>query len=156
METVISMETGLHFPVIKILSYLGMPNCVVLAEHGIPLYQSVKVSVPFNWFLVKSRLSPTIDINNKTVKRKATLGFLIFLQNLPKFGNVGKSVTLIFLSRNKSDICVTWPLMVESRKEKKTKNGVARCHTIYIKYSIFVIVSSFLAWIWPEWLIHVF
>ena len=48
METVISMETGLHFPVIKILSYLGTPNCVVLAEHGIPLYQSVKVSVPFN------------------------------------------------------------------------------------------------------------
>ena len=31
--------------------------------------------------------------------------------------------------------------MVESRKEKKTKNGVARWHTVYIKYSIFVIVS---------------
>ena len=48
METVTSMETWLHFPVIKILIYLGMPNCVVLAEHGILLYQSVKVSVPFN------------------------------------------------------------------------------------------------------------
>ena len=43
--------------------------------------------------------------------------------------------------------------MVESRKEKKTKNGVARCHTVYIEYSIFIIiiiVSSFLAWISPE------
>ena len=48
METVISMETGLHFPVIKILIYLENPNCIVLAEHGILLYQSVKVSVPFN------------------------------------------------------------------------------------------------------------
>ena len=45
METVFSMETGSHFPVIKILIYLGKPNCVVLAEHGILLNQSVKVSV---------------------------------------------------------------------------------------------------------------
>ena len=48
METVISMETRLHFPVIKILIYLGKPNYVVFAEHGILLYQSVKVSIPFN------------------------------------------------------------------------------------------------------------
>ena len=49
--------------------------------------------------------------------------------------------------------------MVESRKEKKTKNGVARCHKVYIEYSfitiiiiiiIIIIVSSFLAWISPE------
>ena len=26
--------------------------------------------------------------------------------------------------------------MVESRKEKKTKNGVARCPTVYIKYRL--------------------
>ena len=26
--------------------------------------------------------------------------------------------------------------MVESRKGKKTKNGVERCHTVYIKYRI--------------------
>ena len=45
METAFSMETGLHFPVIEILIYLGKPNCVVLAEHGILLNQSVKVSV---------------------------------------------------------------------------------------------------------------
>ena len=45
METAFSMETGLHFPVIKILIYLGKPNCVVLAEHGILLNQRVKVSV---------------------------------------------------------------------------------------------------------------
>ena len=32
--------------------------------------------------------------------------------------------------------------MVESRKEKETKNGVARCHTMYIKLSIFAIVVS--------------
>ena len=48
METAFSMETGLHFPVIKILICLEKPNCVVFAEHGILLYQSVKVSVPFN------------------------------------------------------------------------------------------------------------
>ena len=45
METVISMETWLHFPVIKILICLEKPNCVVLTEHGILLNQSVKVSV---------------------------------------------------------------------------------------------------------------
>ena len=51
---------------------------------------------------------------------------------------------------------MTWPLMVESRKEKKTKNGVTRCHKVYIEYSfiiiiiIIIIVSSFLAWISPE------
>ena len=45
--------------------------------------------------------------------------------------------------------------MAESRKENKAKNGVARCHTVYLKYSIFIIVSSlFLAGIWPEWLTH--
>ena len=53
METAISMETGLHFPVIKILICLEKPNCVVLAEHGILLNQSVKVSVPLSWSLVK-------------------------------------------------------------------------------------------------------
>ena len=48
METVISMETGLHFPVMKILTCLEKPNCVVSAEHGILTYQSVKVSVPLS------------------------------------------------------------------------------------------------------------
>ena len=33
----------------------------------------------------------------------------------------------------------------QAKERKKTKNGVARCHTVYIKYSIFFIVSSFLA-----------
>ena len=49
-----------------------------------------------------------------------------------------KSVTLIFLSCKKSNICLT-SQMVESRQEKKTKNGVARCHTVYIKYSILLL-----------------
>ena len=73
-------------------------------------------------------------------------------QNLPKFGSLKKIGNLNF-PRKKSEICVTWPLMVKSRKEKKTKNGMARCHTVYIEYSIFIIiiiVSSFLAWIPPE------
>ena len=74
-------------------------------------------------------------------------------QNLPKFGSLKKIGNLNF-PRKKSEICVKWPLMVESRKEKKAKNGVTRCHTVYIEYSIFIIiiiiVSSFLAWISPE------
>ena len=48
METAFSMETGLHFLVIEILICLEKLNCVVLAEHGILLNQSVKVSVPFS------------------------------------------------------------------------------------------------------------
>ena len=48
LETAISMETGLHFSVIKILICLEKPNCVVLAEHGILLNQSVKVSIPLS------------------------------------------------------------------------------------------------------------
>ena len=55
LETAISMETGLHFSVIKILICLEKPNCVVLAEHGILLNQSVKVSIPLSRCLVKKK-----------------------------------------------------------------------------------------------------
>ena len=48
-------------------------------------------------------------------------------------------------------------LRSKSRKEEKTKNGVARCHTVDIKYIIFAILSWFhLAWLWPEWLTPIF
>ena len=53
--------------------------------------------------------------------------FVKIYQNLPKFGSLvaasEKSVTLIFLWREKSDIYVTWLFMVDSRKEKKLKMG---------------------------------
>ena len=82
--------------------------------------------------------------------------FVKIYQNFPKFGNLEKIGNLNFpvLYEIRYLSHVTTYGRVQERK--KTKNGVARCHTVYIKYSIFFIVSSFLAWIWPIWLTHVF
>ena len=66
------------------------------------------------------------------------------------------SVNVIFLLRKKTYLCVKWLVKVKSRKEEKTKKWVGRCHTVDIKYSILVILSWFLAWIWPEWLSPIF
>ena len=66
------------------------------------------------------------------------------------------SVNVIFLLRKKTYLCVTWLVKVKSRKEEKTKKWGGRCHTVDIKYSILVILSWFLAWIWPEWLTPIF
>ena len=52
--------------------------------------------------------------------------FVKIYQNLPKFGNLKKIDNLNFP--------VTWPLMVESRRESKTKNGVY-VFNIYLIYT---------------------
>ena len=77
-------------------------------------------------------------------------------QNLSKFANLDDIGKLNFLVTQKTFLRVTWPVKVKSWKEEKTKNGVARCHTVAIKYIIFIILSWFLAWIWPEWLTPIF
>ena len=72
-------------------------------------------------------------------------------QNLPKFGNLGKIGNLNFPAAYH----VTTYGRVQERKENY-KWGGEMPHSILNTVYIFVILSLFFAWIWPEWLTHVF